>query len=143
MAGKKKNTNAPLTANILEALKKLSSPFLEPPCLYVLINLDKERLINFIVRAKRMYRIAPDLRIIDWISGKICYKLETHYTDLENIEAVLEHLESIEKLRAESRYQYNIAQLGNELDFPKDANNQKDAFTELFFKVCEIWGREK
>eukprot|EP00924_Labyrinthula_sp_SR-Ha-C_P003520 snap_masked-scaffold_97-processed-gene-0.13-mRNA-1 protein AED:1.00 eAED:1.00 QI:0/-1/0/0/-1/1/1/0/88 len=77
MTDKKKSLNVPLTTDMLEALKKLGSSSSEPPCLQVLGNFNRGTLLDFIVRAKRMYKNDPDLKIIDWLSGKICYKLET------------------------------------------------------------------
>eukprot|EP00924_Labyrinthula_sp_SR-Ha-C_P003640 augustus_masked-scaffold_3-processed-gene-1.52-mRNA-1 protein AED:1.00 eAED:1.00 QI:0/-1/0/0/-1/1/1/0/456 len=133
----------PITSEMLEALRKLGSPSSRPPRLQVLRSFDIEPLLDFIVRAKRMFKSDPDLKIIDWLSGEVCYKLESHDVNLEDTKAVLEHLDSIEKLRAESRYQHSIARLANELKFPQNANSGKEAITKFFFKIREILGPEK
>eukprot|EP00924_Labyrinthula_sp_SR-Ha-C_P011041 snap_masked-scaffold_33-processed-gene-3.23-mRNA-1 protein AED:0.43 eAED:1.00 QI:0/-1/0/1/-1/1/1/0/370 len=133
----------PITSEMIEALRKLGSPSSRPPRLQVLRSFEREPLLDFIVRAKRMFNSDPDLKIIDWLSGEVCYKLESHDVNLEDTKAVLAHLDNIEKLRAESRYQHSIARLSNELTFSTDANSGKEAITEFFFKVREILGPEK
>eukprot|EP00924_Labyrinthula_sp_SR-Ha-C_P006891 augustus_masked-scaffold_8-processed-gene-3.0-mRNA-1 protein AED:1.00 eAED:1.00 QI:0/-1/0/0/-1/1/1/0/102 len=94
-AKKTASTSDAINAELVEALRRLGSPSIRPTRFEILTTLDREPLLNFIIRFKRARQKDPSLEIAEWLGGTVSYKIESHGIDLDNTSEVLKHLESI------------------------------------------------
>eukprot|EP00924_Labyrinthula_sp_SR-Ha-C_P014577 augustus_masked-scaffold_34-processed-gene-1.18-mRNA-1 protein AED:1.00 eAED:1.00 QI:0/0/0/0/1/1/2/0/453 len=137
------NTPEAINAEFVEALRRLGSPSIRPPRLEILTTLDREPLLNSIIRFKRARQKDPSLEIAEWLGGTVSYKIQLHEIDLNNTSEVLKHLESIEKMRAESLFAHSIGRLSSELKWPTNTESGIESIRHFIVQAKEILGPER
>eukprot|EP00924_Labyrinthula_sp_SR-Ha-C_P009250 augustus_masked-scaffold_2-processed-gene-17.48-mRNA-1 protein AED:1.00 eAED:1.00 QI:0/0/0/0/1/1/3/0/523 len=111
--------------------------------LEILTTLDREPLLSFIIRFKRARQKDPSLEIAEWLGGTVSYKIQSHEIDLNNTSEVLKHLESIERMRAESLFVHSIGRLSSELKWPTNTESGIESIRHFIIQAKEILGPER
>eukprot|EP00924_Labyrinthula_sp_SR-Ha-C_P002517 augustus_masked-scaffold_16-processed-gene-6.7-mRNA-1 protein AED:1.00 eAED:1.00 QI:0/0/0/0/1/1/2/0/172 len=133
MSGEEGNSaNSPgksinIDQTLLKAIHGLNNPTIPPPKLEALKGLDRKPLLDFLVRFKRARAKDPSMDIGEWLSGQVIYNIRSRGIEMDNIEAVLQHLDNIEKLQVESRIKHSISRLRTELQWPSEAQSGLEA----------------
>eukprot|EP00924_Labyrinthula_sp_SR-Ha-C_P016354 augustus_masked-scaffold_6-processed-gene-0.7-mRNA-1 protein AED:1.00 eAED:1.00 QI:0/0/0/0/1/1/2/0/281 len=127
----KKTASTPdaINAELVEALRRLGSSSIRPPILEILTTLDREPLLNFIIRFKRARQKDPSLEISEWLGGTILYKIQSHEIDLDNTGEVLKHLD--------------IGCLSSELKWPTKTESGTESIRKFIIQAKEILGPER
>eukprot|EP00924_Labyrinthula_sp_SR-Ha-C_P000685 augustus_masked-scaffold_7-processed-gene-0.45-mRNA-1 protein AED:1.00 eAED:1.00 QI:0/0/0/0/1/1/6/0/651 len=116
---------------------------MRPPKLETLKSLDREPLLDFLVRFKRARAKDPSMDVSEWLRGQVIYNIRSHGINVDNTEAVLQHLDNIEKLQAESRIKHSISWLRKELQWPSEAQSGLEAIRIFILRAREILGPDR
>eukprot|EP00924_Labyrinthula_sp_SR-Ha-C_P007790 snap_masked-scaffold_28-processed-gene-3.27-mRNA-1 protein AED:1.00 eAED:1.00 QI:0/-1/0/0/-1/1/1/0/258 len=116
---------------------------MRPPKLEALKSIDREPLLDFLVIFKRARAKDPSMDVSEWLRGQVIYNIRSHGINVDNTEAVLQHLDNIEKLQAESRIKHSISRLRKKLQWPSEAQNRLEAARIFILRARDILGPDR